>query len=223
MSSAPQILSHLLSLKNARNISGMARFGINPGNTIGISMPVLRKIASAHKNDHLLAEELWKSGYHEARILASMVANPKLLTKAQMDEWTEDFRSWDLCDQVCGNLFSKTQFVKEKIEEYAQRPEEFVKRTAFSLMAAYAVKGKTEKDEFFVEMFPIIEREAGDERNYVKKAVNWALRQIGKRNKGLCEKALECAERIKGQGTKSARWIANDAIRELSAKIKNMI
>ena len=199
----------------------MKRFGIDSSSAFGVGMPVLREMAKSYKNDHALALDLWQTGYHEARILASIIADPKVLTQSQMDDWVKDFYSWDLCDQVCGNLFARSSFAVEKIEEYSCNKEEFIKRAGFALIASYAVKGKTVPDEIFMSFLPIIEREAWDNRNYVKKAVNWALRQIGKKNINLCEAALSTAHRIKEQNTPSAKWIAADAIRELTKKQKS--
>ena len=222
MSKSNAILNKLFTLGKRSDAEGMKRFGINISNALGIRMPVLRNIAKEFKGDHQLALDLWKSGYHEARILATMIDNPKLVTSDQMDEWVGDFNSWDLCDQACGNLFSRSKFVIEKVNDYTCSSQEFVKRAGFSLMANYAVKGKTVSDDVFINFFPIIEREAYDNRNFVKKAVNWALRQIGKKNLALCVEALKCAENIKKQNSSSSRLIANDSIRELNAKIKSL-
>lgn len=214
------LLQKLSSMSNKANREGMARYGINVDNAYGIRIPVLRSIAKLHKNNHNLALELWNTGMHEARILASMIDDPRQLTSSQMDEWTADFQSWDLCDQVCGNLFVRNTIFKEKIELYSQSPDEFVKRAGFSLIAAHCTKKNKDPDDEYIKYFDIIEKESGDGRNFVKKAVNWALRAIGKRNKNLCYQALETAKRIRSQDTPSARWIANDAIRELNSKFK---
>lgn len=218
MSKINVIIDYLSSMKSSKNIEGMRRFGINSDMAFGIRIPVLRTLAKKHRNNHELALQLWQSQYHEARILASMVDNPKLVTASQMDDWVINFNSWDLCDQVCSNLFVKTPFVIEKIEEYSQKEDEFVKRTAFSMIAALTVKGKNVEDKVFIELLQLCESQAWDQRNYVKKAVNWALRQIGKKNLNLWEHAVAASERILKQNTTSARWIANDALRELKRK-----
>ncbi|OMJ68510.1 hypothetical protein SteCoe_34019 [Stentor coeruleus] len=218
MSKLNTIIECLSSMKSIKNIEGMRRFGINSDMAFGIRIPVLRALAKKHRNDHELALQLWQTGYHEARILASMVDNPKLVTTSQMDDWVQNFNSWDLCDQVCSNLFVKTPFAIEKIEEYSQTTPEFIKRTAFSMIAALTVKCKNVEDKVFIELLQTCEREAWDQRNYVKKAVNWAVRQIGKKNINLWEHAIAASERILMQGTAPARWIANDALRELKRK-----
>jgi 3-methyladenine DNA glycosylase AlkD len=197
----------------------MARFGIKTEFVLGISMRTLRKIARETGKCHQLALELWASGIHEARILAGLVDEPELVTGAQMDEWAREFDSWDVCDQCCLNLFAKTLFAFDKVIEWSNRPEEFVKRAAFSLIACLAVNDKKANDAAFLAFLPIIKREANDERNFVKKAVNWALRQIGKRNLALNERAIATAKEIASMPSKSARWIAADALRELTGEV----
>ncbi len=196
----------------------MARFGITATNTLGIPMPTLRKIAKEIGKDHNLAQQLWDSGIHEAKILASFIDDPKLVTAKQMDQWVADFDSWDVCDQVCGSLFDKTPFIHKKIFQWAKDKREFVRRTAFASIAWLAVHDKKTKDSYYANFFPIIKRYATDERNFVKKAVNWALRQIGKRNKKLNKLALILAHEILKIDSKTAQWVAKDAIRELEAK-----
>ena len=213
-----EILTHLKSLHNPRNVAGMTQFGINPRNTLGVSIPTLRKIARQAGKDHRLAQELWASGIHEARILAAMVDDPARVTEAQMERWVKDFDSWDVCDQVCSNLFDKTKFAHRKAVEWSRRDEEFVKRAGFVLMAALAVHDKSAPDAAFIKFLPLIQRGATDERNFVKKAVNWALRQIGKRNRALNRAASATAREIQRIDSKSARWIAADALRELRMK-----
>ncbi|MGA9048648.1 MAG: DNA alkylation repair protein [Dehalococcoidia bacterium] len=206
----------LKALANPENIKGMARYSINPRNALGVSIPNLRKLAKQAGKDHALALALWDSGIHEARILAGMVDDPRQVTSRQMDGWVKDFDSWDVCDQVCLNLFSKIPIAFDKAMEWSGRPEEFVKRAGFALMACMAVGDKKAPDARFEIFMGAIERESGDERNYVKKAVNWALRQTGKRNIRLNRLAIIAAERIRKQDSKSARWIASDALRELT-------
>ena len=194
---------------------GMLRFGIANHKALGVKIPQLRKLAKEIKNDHHLAQQLWDTDIHEARLLATMIDDPEQVTKTQIDRWVLDFETWDVCDQACGNLFDRTPFAIEKALEFSARKEEFVKRTGFVLMAALAVHDKKADDIVFIQLFPIIEREAWDERNFVKKAVNWALRQIGKRNNTLKPLAIATAERILQQNSRSAKWIATDALREL--------
>lgn len=212
------IIVKLKSLSDPEAVKGMARFGINPENTYGVSVPNLRKMAKEIRIDHNLAEQLWASGIHEARILASMVDDPKLTTEEQMDTWARDFDSWDVCDQCCMNLFDKTEFAYQKAAEWSKREEEFIKRAGFALMATLAVHDKKATDEEFLRFMPMIKRESADRRNFVKKAVNWALRQIGKRNLNLNKMAISTAEEILEIDSKSARWIAADAIRELTGE-----
>jgi len=212
------IMNRLKSLSDPRAVEGMARFGINPENTYGISIPNLRQMAREAGKDHALAQQLWSSGIHEARILAGMVDDPKVVTEEQIDNWVEGFDSWDVCDQCCMNLFEKTGFAYQKAVEWSSREEEFVKRAGFVMMARLAVSDKKAGDGQFKGFFPIIKREASDNRNMVKKAVNWALRQIGKRNSNLNETAIRAAREIQRMDSKSARWIASDALRELTGE-----
>ena len=212
------ILRKLEALSNPKAVEGMARFGINPENTYGVSIPNLRKIAKEIKVDHALAQQLWASGIHEARILASMVDDPKIVTEEQIERWVSEFDSWDVCDQCCMNLLEKTEFAYQKAIEWSSNDKEFVKRTGFVLMARLAVSDKKADDKRFEPFFPLVKREAGDNRNFVKKAVNWALRQIGKRNLNLNRRAIETAEEIQSMDSRSAKRIASDAIRELTSQ-----
>jgi 3-methyladenine DNA glycosylase AlkD len=198
-------------------IAGMARFGINPNKTLGVSISVLWNLSKEIGKDHEIAAKLWRSGIHEARILAGIVDEPEKVTEEQMERWVKDFDSWDICDQVCSRLFDKTPFAHKKVYEWTKRDEEFVKRAGFAMIAALSVHDKKASDKEFEKFLPIIVREAKDERNYVRKAVNWALRQIGKRNKALNRKAIKTAERIRKSNSRSARWIATDALRELKS------
>ena len=209
------ILNKLRSLANPENAKGMARFGIKPKNAYGISIPDIRKIARETGKNHELAKELWASGIHEAKILASMIDDSLLVTAKQMDKWIRDFDSWDVCDEVCLNLFVKIPCAYEKAMEWTTRKREFEKRAGFALMATLAWRDKNAENKKFLSFLPLIEKMATDERNYVKKAVNWALRQIGKRNKILKKEAVKTAKKIQKINSKSAKWIANDAIREL--------
>ena len=195
----------------------MARFGITADRALGVRVPDLRRLARRLAPDHELALALWDTGVHEARILASMIDDPAAVTEPQMERWAADFDSWDLCDQCCGNLFDRTPFAAAKAAEWSGRDEEFVKRAGFALMAWMAVHRKDEPDEAFRAFVPFIEREAHDDRNFVKKAVSWALRQIGKRNARLRGAAIAAAERISRDESRAARWIARDVLRELRA------
>jgi 3-methyladenine DNA glycosylase AlkD len=215
--SSQEILAGLKSLANPDNAAGMARFGINPQNTLGVSIPTLRKLAREIGRDHDLAAELWLSGIHEARILATLIDHPASVTESQMDRWVHDFDSWDVCDQCCSNLFTRTKFAYEKALEWSADQSEFVKRAGFVMMAALAVKDKKANDGQFDPFFEGIKIAATDDRNFVKKAVNWALRQIGKRDLTLYQKAIAVAEEIRQIDSPSARWIAADALRELNS------
>jgi len=213
-----QIIANLKQLANAQAIEGMARFGIRPAQALGISMPTLRKMAKEIRRNQALALALWDSGIHEARILASMIAEPQLVSAELMEKWANDFDSWDVCDQVCGNLFDKTPYAYQKATQWCQQEREFVRRAGFVMMAELAVHDKKAQDQSFMQFFPLIKQHAGDERNFVKKAVNWALRQIGKRNSHLRTLALECAYEIQDMDSKTAHWVAKDALKELQAK-----
>ena len=210
-----QVLKELKSMANPKNVEGMARFGINPRNTLGISIYDLRKVAKKIGVDHKLAQELWASGIHEARVLAGYIDDPDQVTEAQMERWVRDFDSWDVCDQICSSLFDQTGYAFSKAVAWSAREEEFVKRAGFVLMAALSVHDKDASDKQFIALFPILKRESRDERNFVKKAVNWAIRQIGKRNKALNKAAIKLAVEISKMDSRSARWIAADALREL--------
>jgi 3-methyladenine DNA glycosylase AlkD len=212
------ILEKLKALSDPKAVEGMARFGINPENTYGVSIPNLRKIAGEVGKNHDLSQQLWASAIHEARILASMIDEPKIVSEEQMESWVADFDSWDVCDQCCMNLFEKTKFAYQKAVEWSSSDKEFVKRAGFVLMARLAVSDKKADDKQLEEFLPIIKREALDNRNYVKKAVNWALRQIGKRSPSLNGKAIETAGEIQEIDSRSAKWIASDALRELTSE-----
>jgi len=214
--SAPAILERLQALSNPDNVAGMARFGINPEKTLGISVVPLRQIAKEIGRDQTLALALWDSGIHEARLLAGFIAEPRQMSEALLESWVQEFDSWDICDQTCG-LFARTPFAYPKAMEWSARPESFVKRAGFVLMATLAVHDKHAPDECLSQFLPVIAREAGDERNFVKKAVNWALRQIGKRSPALNGQAIETARQIQEMDSKAARWIAADALRELTS------
>ena len=217
-----EIIKKIESLKNPKNVAGMARFGIRPKTKVlGIPIPETRKLAKIIGKNHDLALKLFDSGIHEARILAGYIAEPEKFTKQQLEDLVKTFDSWDVVDQVCSAVLDKTKFVPKVIFEFAKREEEFVKRTAFTLIACLTVHDKKMSDKEFIKFFPLIKKASTDERNFVRKAVNWALRQIGKRNKKLNKQAIGLAKEIQRINSKSAKWIANDAIRELTdTKVK---
>jgi 3-methyladenine DNA glycosylase AlkD len=217
MASVKDVLDKLQSKARPEQLEGMAKYGMTIEQRLGISVPDMRKLAKEIGRDHKLALDLWGTGIAEARIVAGMVGDPAKLTEEQMEEWVKGINSWDVCDQVCHNLFEKNQLAWKKIVDWSEREEEFVKRTAFSLIACLAWHDKKASDEKFIELLPIVIREATDERNFVKKAVNWALRNIGKKNLKLNGAAINAAKEIQRLDSKAARWIASDAIRELES------
>jgi len=210
-----QVLKTLESEANPTAVLGMARFGITAAKAFGWTTPALKRLAREIGKDHALAGRLWSTGILEARALAGLVAERQRVTERLMDKWVDDFDSWAVCDGTCLNLFRYTPFAYKKCREWSARPEEFVKRAAFALMACLAVGDKAASDQTFLSLLPLIKREARDERNYVRKAVNWALRQIGKRNLRLNRAAIEVALQIHELKSPAARWIASDALREL--------
>jgi 3-methyladenine DNA glycosylase AlkD len=218
LASVKDVLDKLRSKARPDQLAGMARYGISIERRLGVSVPDMRKLAKEMGQDHNLALELWKTGIAEARMVAAMVDDPAKLTEEQMEDWVKDFNSWDVCDQVCMNLFERNQLAWKKIIDWSAREEEFVKRAAFSLIACLAWHDKKASDEKFIELFPVIVRGATDERNFVKKAVNWALRNIGKRNLNLNEAAIGAAKEIGRLDSRAARWVASDTIRELSSE-----
>jgi 3-methyladenine DNA glycosylase AlkD len=221
---AADLVGWLRSVGEPDNVAGMARYGINPEGTLGVPMPLLRgaagRLRPLRRSDpglmHATASHLWTSGIHEARILAGLIDIPALVTQAQADAWVADLDSWDTCDQL-QKLFVPTPFAYAKAVEWALRPEVFVKRAGFVLMAALAVHDKAAPDAAIIAFLPLVEAEAIDDRNFVKKAINWALRQIGKRSPACHAAAVDTAERIlvRHPGSAAARWVARDALREL--------
>lgn len=217
LSESVRLIAHLYSLRNDANVVGQARFGIaSKAEQLGITMPVLRKLAHAHRRNHPLALELWASGIHDARVLATLVENPQQITRGQMEAWVRDADNWALTDALAF-LFDRTEFAEAKAHAWSARKGEFVKRTGFAMMAGMAVHRQELPDEIFLGFLPVIAREATDERNFAKKAVNWALRQIGKRNPALRRAAMAEAQRIGKLDSRVARWIAADALRELGS------
>jgi 3-methyladenine DNA glycosylase AlkD len=217
-----EVLSHLESLASPANVAGMERYGIVTTKSFGISAPVLRDVArevkKAAADRHALALQLWDTGIYDARAVAFFIDDPKLVSGEQMESWAGGFDNWATVDGACGHLFCRTAFGYEKAFEWAERDPEFVKRAGFSLMAYLAVHDKKAADEKIARFLPVIEKHSGDERNFVKKAVNWALRQIGKRSPQLNKLAIDAARRIRSQDTSTARWIAADALRELTSE-----
>jgi 3-methyladenine DNA glycosylase AlkD len=215
-----EIIDLLKMHANPKNVEGMARFGISTKNALGVNMPLLKSIAKEIGKDHELALDQWETEIHEARIVAPMIDIPKMVSEAQMEKWVHDFDSWDVCDQVCNKLFDRVPIAYKKGYEWCDREEEFVKRAGFVLIATLSVHDKKADDEPFYDFFEYIIRECRDERNFVRKAVNWALRQIGKRNIDLNSAAIETCERIleSHSDSKAARWIARDAMRELTSE-----
>ena len=218
MISVKDVLDKLQSKAQPEQLKGMAKYGMTVEQRLGVSVPDMRKLAKEIGRDHKLALDLWRTGIAEARIVAAMVGDPDKLTEEQMEDWVKGINSWDVCDQVCMNLFEKNQLAWKKIVDWSEREEEFVKRTAFSLIACLAWHDKKASDEKFVELLTVIIRGATDERNFVKKAVNWALRNIGKRNLNLNEAAINTAKEIQRLDSKAARWVASDALRELQSE-----
>ena len=198
-------------------LAGMARYGIATQKALGITVTELRGLARSLGRDHGLAGALWDSEIHEARLLATMIDDPAQVTEAQMEAWVHDLDSWDLCDQLAGNLLDRTRFAFRKAVEWSSRDDEFVKRAGFALMAWAAVHRKDVDDEQFEVFLPVIRAESTDDRNYVRKAVSWALRQIGKRSARLHARAIATARDIQRIDARSARWIAGDALRELES------
>ena len=213
-----EILKRMELAADPAAVAGMARYGITAKKVYGLSAPALKKWAREIGKDHALAQQLWATEILEARALAGLVDEPDRISEPQMERWVKDFDSWAVCDGTCLNLFRKTSFAHRKCREWSSHPEEFVKRAGFTLLACLAVHDKGAPDGVFLAFLPLIQREAADERNFVKKAVNWALRQIGKRNRRLNRAALKTAEAIQRLDSRSARWIAADALRELRSQ-----
>jgi 3-methyladenine DNA glycosylase AlkD len=216
--SVTQIIDEFKRLGHPKSLTGMARYGIKTDKAFGVSVPKLRQIARKIGRSHNLAKQLWQTGIHDARLLAGMIDDPQKVTEDQMEAWAAGFDSWDVVDGSCGNLFDKTPYAIQKAKEWAERREEYVKRAGFVLMAELAVHDKKLGDNEFMKFLPLIVRESSDNRNFVKKAVNWALRQIGKRNLTLNRAAIRtCKDMQKAASSSSSKWIAVDALRELTS------
>jgi 3-methyladenine DNA glycosylase AlkD len=218
MVSVDEVLKRLEAKARPDRLEGMARFGMATERRLGVSIPDLREMSKELGKDHRLAAELWEAGIAEARILASMVDEPDKVSEAQMEEWVKGINSWDVCDQVCQNLFEKSPLAWKKVKDWSRRDDEFTKRAAYALLACLAWHDKNAKDAEFIKLLSVVKRGATDERNFVKKAVNWALRNIGKRNLSLNKAAIKAAREILRIDSSTARWVASDAIRELSSK-----
>jgi 3-methyladenine DNA glycosylase AlkD len=212
-----QIVEQLKSHSNPKAVEGMARYGIVSKKVLGVSLPTLRRMAKEIGEDHALAMELWLTKIYDARLIAMMIEDPRSISEKQVDEWVKDFDNWAICDGCCVHLFRKTPFAWKKAKTWVRRKEEFAKRAGFVMMATLAVHDKITEDKKFISLFPSIKLAANDERNGVKKGVNWALRQIGKRNLALNKQAILLAGELKNMNSAGARWIAADAIRELKS------
>lgn len=221
---ASVIVKKLKSMRNSENVEGMERFGIVGKEVLGISIYVLRGLAKVYGKSHETARELWNTGIREAKLLAVFMEEVEKVSEEQMDEWSHDFESWDDCDQACTSLFDKTPYAWKKVRDWSDREDELGKRAAFSLLAGLAVHDKKAKDEKFIQTFRIIKKASTDDRNYVKKAVNWALRSIGKRDKRLNKEAIKFSEQLLESDSKTAQWIAKKALKELkSEKVKKRL
>lgn len=219
-----EVIEQLKSTGDPRNVEGMGRFGIKTENNLGNSVTTLRNFTKKIGKDHDLAVKLWNSGIRDARMVAACIEDPKTISEDQVEKWVKDLDSWDICDHCCGHFFDQIPFAYKKVREWTKSNELFVKRAGFSLIAWLAVHDKKKPDKEFEDFLEVIKRESTDERNYIRKAVNWALRQIGKRNWDMNKKAIEMAKEIQKIDSKSAKWIASDAIRELtSEKVKQKL
>jgi len=212
------VLHSLRAEGNPRNVEGMARYGIKPAKAYGVAAPSIHRLVRDIGKDHKLALRLWSTNIHEARIVAALIAEPHRVTKSLMNNWVKEFDNWAVCDCACCYLFDKTAFAIESALAWTKRKEEFVKRAGFVVMAALAVHDKDASDATFLKFLPVIAQGATDERNFVRKAVNWSLRQIGKRNRTLNAAAIRAARKIRSMDSSSARWISADALRELESK-----
>lgn len=214
------VLKRLQAAGRTAHVDGMARFGIRSAKAYGVRAPQIRSIAKDLRRHPELASALWSTGVLEARILATMIADPLQITEEEVERWVRDFDCWAVCDAACICLLWKTPFAWRKVREWSVREREYERRAAFALLAGLALHDKKAADKQFRASFRLISRAAGDDRNFVKKAVNWALRQIGKRNAGLCAAAIQVAESLAAADARSARWIGHDALRELRRKAK---
>jgi 3-methyladenine DNA glycosylase AlkD len=213
-----EIIAYLKTIGSPKRAAGLVRYGIRTDHALGVSLPELRKLARQLGRDQGLAGALWLTGIHEARLLATMVAEPYQMTEAQMDGWVSDINYWDQCDQACMNAFAYSPYAYQKAFEWSRRPEEFVRRAGFALIAVLAQREKEVPDERMREFFSLILEAADDDRHYVKKAVSWALRSLGKRSRTLNAEAIQIARQLREMDSKSARWIGSDSLRELQSE-----
>lgn len=211
------VLAWLKRRGTKANRDGMARYAIRSDKVFGVSVGTLRQHAKKLGRNHDLAAALWDTGWYEARMLASFVDEPARVTPAQMERWCKDFDNWAICDTVCFHLFDRTPHVWTKVEKWSRGRAEFVKRAAFALVASLALHDKSSADDRFLRCLPVIEREAADERNFVKKAVSWALRASGERSPTLHDEAVVVARRLAKSPDTAARWVGKDALRQLSS------
>ncbi len=218
MTSVEEVIRKLNDRADPSQREGMAKYGMAVDKRLGVAVPEMRKIAKEIGRDHKLALALWETGISEAMIVASMIAVPDELTEDQMEAWVLDIDSWDVCDQVCMNVFEKNSLAWKKIVDWSQREDEFVKRAAYALIACLAWHDKQAHDEAFIKLLPVIEQGATDELNFVKKAVSWALRNIGKRNRNLHGVAMQTAEKLQTRDSRSAKWIASQTMRDLTSE-----
>ena len=214
---AEEILAELRGMASEHNREGMARYGLHARKVFGVSVGTLQALARQIGRDHALAARLWKTGWYEARMLAAFVDDPAQVTRAQMDAWAGDFENWGICDTVCMHLFDRTPYAWGKVGAWSRRREEFVKRAAFALLASLALHDKTTAEARFQRALVLIERASTDDRNFVKKGVNWALRAIGTRNDVLNTAAIEIAQRLAASPDPTARWVGKDALRGLTS------
>lgn len=219
-----EVLSWLERRGTRRNREGMARYGIVADRVFGVSVGTLQQLARRVGRDHHLALSLWETGWYEARMLTAFVDEPERVTSGQMDRWARDFDNWAICDTVCFHLFDRTPHAWRKIAPWSRRRDEFVKRAAFALLAGLALHDKVAGNEPFLRALPLIEREAADDRNFVKKGVSWALRVLGRRNRALNAAAVETSRRLAASSAPAARWVGKDALKELtSPKVRRVL
>jgi 3-methyladenine DNA glycosylase AlkD len=220
MQSLASIMQLLQNTADPARIEGMKKFAIGNNNMLGVSMPQVRAIAKQVGKNNAMALALWDTQIHEAKILATLLAEPKLFTEANCDAWIHAFDAWDVCDQACSNLFTKLPFIEQKIMQYHSHSSEFVKRFAFAQIAYCAVHWKKKEDDYFLQFLPFIIQQSTDSRNFVRKAINWALRSIGKRSLYLNDFAIATCETLLESNNKTATWIANDTLKELTSTAK---
>jgi 3-methyladenine DNA glycosylase AlkD len=211
------VLALLEGLGDPGRLEGMARFGITPDRAFGVSMPELRRLGREIGTDHELAASLWAAGFRETRILASIADDPELVTGAQMDAWTAAFDYWEICDQCCMNLFWRTPHAFQKAREWTGRDEEYVRRAGLALIAVLAWKDRDAGEADILALVPLVEEAASDSRTMIRKAADWALRQIGKRSVGCHGPVLESARRLADADDRNRSWVGRKAVTELTS------